>query len=283
MNNQPIVSIIIPCYNQGRYISETLDCLLKQSYENWEAIIVNDGSTDYSESIIEKWLKLDRRFKYINKDNEGVAIARNIGIKSAIGEFVLPLDADDLISQDYIEKCIQLFRSSPQIKLIYPIVELFGNSTGKWNLPEYSYKALLLDNMIVCSGMFKRSDFLKTNGYDPQFVHGLEDWEFWISFLSPDDIVYKIPETHFFYRIKEVSRNSSLKNEHIAEASRKIYSKHINKYNEILGSMYGNPLLILRDYINLRREYELTINCPSYRIGKTILSPFKLFKKLLSF
>jgi teichuronic acid biosynthesis glycosyltransferase TuaG len=98
-----LISVIIPCYNAEKFIGETINWVIKQSYANWELIIVNDGSTDNSETIISGFLN-DQRVRYYKKENKGVSHSRNYGLKYATGEFVLFLDADDLPEPEYFKK-----------------------------------------------------------------------------------------------------------------------------------------------------------------------------------
>ncbi len=108
ITSEPLVSVIIPCYNSEAFIAETIESALKQSYSNIEIICINDGSTDNSECIIKKIN--DKRLNYIFKKNTGVSDTRNQGLKNAKGEFVLFLDADDVLSEHYIEKSIQALK-----------------------------------------------------------------------------------------------------------------------------------------------------------------------------
>src|SRR5690554_3213021 len=103
MPNTPLISIIVTCYNQASYIDETLNSVLNQTYQNWECIIVNDGSTDTTEEVVSKWLKKDNRFQYIASTNKGVSNARNVGIEKAMGTYILPLDGDDVFGTHYVE------------------------------------------------------------------------------------------------------------------------------------------------------------------------------------
>ena len=125
--NNPIISIIVPCYNQAQFLSEALQSLLEQTYTNWECIIVNDGSPDHTEEVAQEWLKKDERFKYIKKENGGLSSARNAGIEIAKGDFILPLDADDKISQDYILLGLKEFEKDSHLKVVYCKAEKFGN------------------------------------------------------------------------------------------------------------------------------------------------------------
>jgi glycosyltransferase involved in cell wall biosynthesis len=89
-----LVSIIVPCFEQAQYLDEALLSVLDQTYTHWECIIVNDGSSDNTEEIAKRWVEKDGRFLLINKNNEGVCIARNTAIEKAKGVYILPLDAD---------------------------------------------------------------------------------------------------------------------------------------------------------------------------------------------
>jgi glycosyltransferase involved in cell wall biosynthesis len=101
------ITVIVPCYNQAAYLDEALQSVLNQTYLYWECIIVNDGSTDQSEVKAKEWTEKDHRFKYFYQKNSGLCSARNFGIKKAQGEFILPLDADDKLGENYLKlKCI---------------------------------------------------------------------------------------------------------------------------------------------------------------------------------
>ena len=94
----PLISVIVPCYNQAQYLDECLQSVLDQTYQNWECIIVNDGSPDHTEEVANKWLEKDPRFRYIDKENGGLSSARNAGLKEAKGEWIQFLDCDDKIN-----------------------------------------------------------------------------------------------------------------------------------------------------------------------------------------
>ena len=93
--NKPKISVIMPVYNVERYVSKSIESIINQSFNDFELIIVNDGSTDNSKEIIEKYAKLDSRITIINKENEGVASARNLGIDRSIGKYLFFCDSDD--------------------------------------------------------------------------------------------------------------------------------------------------------------------------------------------
>ena len=132
-------------------MSEALDSLLQQTYQNWEAIVVNDGSPDDTENVALGYVEKDKRIKYLCEENAGPSSARNMGIKYAKGEFILPLDADDLIKPEYIEIAIDTFDKNPSIKLVYCQGFFFGDTVGLWDLRYSGYKNLLLRNAIFSS------------------------------------------------------------------------------------------------------------------------------------
>ena len=200
--NNPLISIIVPCYNQAQYLSEALQSVLEQTYENWECIIVNDGSPDDTAEVADTWVEKDDRFIYLFKENGGLSIARNFGIEHAKGEFILPLDADDKISKAYVRDAITAFQSDASLKLVYCKAEKFGEVEGIWQLSPFSIYDLALNNMIFCSAVFKREDWELVGGYDVNMIYGLEDWEFWIAILKHGGNVKCLNEVGFYYRIR---------------------------------------------------------------------------------
>ena len=107
----PKVSIVIPCYNHGKFVDETVQSCLKQTYQDIEIIIVNDGSTDeYTNTLLKDYQR--PKTKVITIQNQGLPTARNTGIREAVGEYILPLDADDKIAPTYIEKAVNVIEKN---------------------------------------------------------------------------------------------------------------------------------------------------------------------------
>jgi glycosyltransferase involved in cell wall biosynthesis len=201
----PVISVIIPCYNQGEYLRDALKSVEHQYFSEWECIIVNDGSSDCTEKIAKEYVNKDRRFSYIYQENAGLSKARNIGIHKAIGEFILPLDADDCISPQYIKLAIKAFDKDPLIKVVYCKAEKFGVEQGLWELLPFSLSNLKLKNMIFCSAIFRKDDWKRVNGYDENLKQGWEDWEFWIAILKNGGKVKQLNSIGFYYRTKPKS------------------------------------------------------------------------------
>jgi glycosyltransferase involved in cell wall biosynthesis len=225
--NDPLVSVIVPCYNQAQYLAEALQSVLDQTYNNWECIIVNDGSPDNTVEVAQGWLVKDARFKYIYKENGGLSSARNAGITIAKGEFILPLDADDRISTNYVVLAIAEFKKDSCLKVVYCKAEKFGDETGEWLLPRFNLQRLCIQNLIFCSGIYRKSDWKIVGGYDTNMVYGLEDWEFWIAILKDGGNVFRLDSTCFFYRVKSESMIKNLNLNQLQISKEIIWYKHI--------------------------------------------------------
>ncbi|KAF2325942.1 MAG: glycosyltransferase family A protein [Flavobacterium nitrogenifigens] len=244
----PLISIIVPCYNQAQYLDECLESVLNQEYKSWECIIINDGSPDNCHEVADKWLQKDSRFKYIEKENGGVSQARNIGIDQATGEFILPLDADDRIGNTYTEKGIKAFLENTLLKVVYCNAEKFGEEIGTWNLSDFSLKKLSSDNIIFCSAIYRKSDWESIGGYDENMISGLEDWEFWIALLKNNGSALRINDTGFYYRIKSKSRQQDLK----TSDKKKLFEYLSIKHADFFVSQKGS-FMYLSDVINMNK------------------------------
>lgn len=234
----PLVSIIVPCYNQGEFLAEALDSVRNQTYPNWECVIADDGSTDNSKEVALSYCNEDKRFSYMWQLNQGPSIARNNAIKNSHGEYILPLDGDDKIHKDYVTHAVNILKENEAVKIVYCQAELFGNATGEWGMEVFSIDSFLVRNCIFCTAMYRREDYNQTKGYNPNMREGLEDWDFWLSLLETGGEVYKIPHIYFFYRIKESSRN--------------VNSWHKDIYDRLLNTIVSNhPALYRKQYYSL--------------------------------
>lgn len=210
IKNKPKVSIIIPCYNHELFIEATLESVFKQTYSNYECIIINDGSTDDCEDKILKKIRGQKKIKYYKINNQGLSKSRNLAIEIAQGEFILPLDSDDKISENYIELCIQKFKQKPNCVVAYGRTKLFGNTNIFLKQKPYVFNDLLFKNMIHCCGLFKKSDWQRVGGYDEKLINGFEDWEFWINMLKNGGEAICVDKAVFFYRKSGVSMISKI-------------------------------------------------------------------------
>lgn len=278
----PLVSVIVPCYNQAQYLEEALESVLAQTYKNWECIVVNDGSPDHTEDIAKEWCNKDSRFKYFLKKNGGVSSARNAGIENSTGEYILPLDADDLIHPQYLELAVNSFRNNERVSLVYCKAEKFGIDKGDWILDEYNYRKLLLNNHIFCSAIYRKECWIRACGYDERFKKGYEDWDFWIKILNEDSLVLQLQKKLFYYRTKESSRTKDMQlTDHETERWH-IYINNLKIYKE----RFISPISIINQNINLESQNILlqsqikkVTSSYSYKIGNLLLRPLSYFKR----
>ena len=260
-----MVSIIVPCYKQAEFLDECLESVLAQTYKNWECIVVDDGSPDNTEEIMSFWTKKDERFRYLKKQNGGLAAARNSGIMASNGTFILPLDADDKISENYIEYCVKVLESSESNKLAYGRSFKFGVVNEEWMLEKYSFEKLKHNNPIYCTALYRRSDWDKIGGYDEIGLCGWEDWDFWLSLLKHGGEVIYLHDIIFYYRIKEQSMITELvkkeavmleKRAYIFDKHRSIYTSLTN-YEMYLQTTYGYKNSQFENRLNQLKVKEL--------------------------
>ena len=240
-----MISVIIPVYNQVDFVDETLTSVNNQTFQDWECIIVNDGSTDLSEEKILKWVNKDVRFKYFKKENGGLASARNFGIEKANFNFVFPLDADDIITPNCIEQIVKVIEKKSETDVVYFDTEFFGNKTGINILPNYTYKTLLTQNCFVACTVFNKNIWQKCGGYDEQ-LKSFEDWDFWIRSLDEKSLVVKIPKVLFYYRKHE---KESLTNRFKTEPGYyySLYDYIYVKNKNIYDTHFGNPIIAFQE------------------------------------
>ena len=179
------VSIIIPCFNKGKYLEEALQSALNQTYENIELVCVDDCSDDNSREIFKQYVRKYKRIIYIENDiNKGVVYSRNMAIEAATGEYIFPLDADDIISNDCIECMVNVIEKNPDAGVVYCKMKTFGAKKEKVLCGEFTEEELLYDCVIPASSMFRKKDFVKIGGYKECMFHGCEDWELWLNFYE---------------------------------------------------------------------------------------------------
>ena len=274
-----LVSIIIPSYNCSIYLPETLDSVRNQVYTNWECIIVDDGSTDHTREVALNYCSGDVRFRYFFQENRGQAAARNFGISESNGYFILPLDADDKIESNYINEAVEILQNNPSVKIVYCEVQFFGARNDKWNLPVFNMREFLIDNIIFCTALFRKKDFLETKGYDSNIVKGFEDWDLWISMLEKGGEVYRIPGIRFYYRIRKNSTSYQWSREKLKQIRIQLMQKHAEIYSKYFDDNLIDVLFELKTQNNKIRDLE---NSYEYKIGKLLLTPLRRLKSFFS-
>lgn len=204
------ISVIIPCYNQAQYLDECLQSVYSQTYDNWECIIINDGSLDLTEETAVKWLEKDKRFKYFHKENGGLSSARNFGLNNALGDYIQFLDADDCLNSDKFTKSLQKIKDHSAQNIVVSHFKMFKDdvhddltSYGLLNQDVLTYNEILYGwdfkfNIPVHSGFFSSSLF---NDFRfPENLKAKEDWVMWLTFFQKNIAVFFIDEILAYYR-----------------------------------------------------------------------------------
>lgn len=205
----PKVSVIIPCHNYARYLPDSVGSALAQSHEDIEVIIVNDGSTDDTREVAGRLIREHpgRQVRLINQENQGVSAARNNGIRASTGEFFVPLDADDMLKPDYVERVLSVLESGQPVALAYSWIEHFGSDTARERCGEFTHKNVILRSGPPCTALIRKSAWERVNGYKDCMRAGGEDWEFSCSLYEAGFRAAVVQEHMFMYRKHGPSRS----------------------------------------------------------------------------
>ena len=265
----PLVSVIVTCYNQAKYINDTINSILIQSYSNYEIILVDDGSTDLATiNLLDNlpWGEV----KLFRIPNSGVSQARNHGIKNSSGKYIVILDGDDMLITDFLSKTIPVLENNDSVKIVRTNVKSFGTKSGFYRYPTYSLPRLLMQNLMVVTSVFRRVDFDKTNGFSNTMNEGLEDWNFWIDLLKDGGDVHNVDEVLFLYRQHKLSKNNSRNYHQEMVLYKQIYINHKDIYDKLL----TNSEWIL--------EYQQVINSKEYKLACLLMDFSKLIAMIKS-
>ena len=238
----PVISIIIPCYNSESTLEATLESVLNQDFQDWEAIIVNDGSKDLTDEIAQKWVKKDNRFQYYSKQNEGLGKTRNFGINKAKGTYILPLDSDNLVEKDFVKNALQVFNTNTNIGVVHGYAEYFGERKGLWKVEDFNLKEILVRNYIDACAIYKKELWEKVGGYDENMPHqGHEDWEFWIALSNQNVVFYNLHKISFKYFVSNTSMIRSFTNDMILANEDYVVKKYSKLYYHSYCQEFDHP------------------------------------------
>lgn len=263
-----MISVIIPTYNYGKYILQALQSLQKQTYSDWECIIIDDGSTDNTHQIILQAQKSDSRIIYFRQENAGPAIARNHGIEMAKGDFILFLDADDILEQDKLKSHIEVFEKYPDTDIAYGDVRYFMDgkpdtlfySLKPENAPwtaKYSGKGSGLVDLIIkqnimvtCSPLIKNEVLKKTGSFDPKLLK-LEDWELFQRWAINDYMFRYVDAPQSYVLIRAHSTSFSYNKRGMRDYFLPIFEKHVSASKLSLKNRLYVTVRILEEYTDL--------------------------------
>lgn len=249
----PDFSVVIPCYNHAHTVAETVASIIQQSHPNWELLIVNDGSTDGSETVAKELLQAypHLRLALLTQANSGhPALARNAGIAKTRADWLLCLDADDQISPNFLTCAQALITDKPWIGLAYPTVSSLNDPHFEPVQHPFEVKKMLEWVLIPTATMFHRKAWEAVGGYFPT---GYEDWDFWLGCLEEGFFPQPIPEAHFYYR----SSLTGVYGSHLSEDGR-FKAKIIERHPALFSSLqryWAQKVLAQPDALSLHNAF----------------------------
>ena len=271
-----LISIIIPCYNEALFVEKAVESALSQKYCNTEVIVVDDGSNTETKSILKK---LEPRItKLITQENQGPSAARNAGINSASGEFILVHDSDDYFESSFCEKAIKVLQNNENKKAVTCYARWFLNDR-KYRIFKPSggdIKDFLIQNATLSNSMFRKTDWEQAGGYDEKMINGFEDWEFFIRLHANGGETYVIPEVLFHYRMQKESVSKKA-NSRKYDLLKYIYQKHKSLYTQHYSLFVKHLLKRIEEeeFNKLKKEKAI-----EFKIGYLLLKPFRFLKRL---
>lgn len=223
----PRISVVIPCWNQAEYLTEAIESVLTQTYKPHEIIVVNDGSPDDTRYVAAQY-----PVKYIETTNRGLASARNTGIMNMTGEYFMPLDSDDMMTENCLQRIADTIMET-NADVVAPSFKCFGKSQDsvilmeKPEFKDFKPKDGFPMNRIGYFSAIKKEVLLEVGGYSPKMTWGWEDYHLWLNLTSRGKKIVTIPEVLILYRVKEHSMIHEA-NAHATELWTQIYKDFPN-------------------------------------------------------
>lgn len=223
------ISIVIAAYNQGEYLEDAIESAYNQTAPAHEILICNDGSTDDTKEIAERYMfkefpMIESPVRVINTNNRGLPSARNCGIMSATGTYILFLDSDDMLAENAIERLTKEIMET-NADIIAPSLQEFGKSEREVILGKFNIEDLKTANRLGYFSLIRRTALLECGGYNPKMKWGYEDWDLWFDLFKRGKSITVIPDMLVKYRVKEKSMLQEA-NAHADELYNQIMKNH---------------------------------------------------------
>ncbi|MFH6999067.1 glycosyltransferase [Flavobacterium sp. FlaQc-57] len=278
MENNTLISIIIPCFNDVKFIEQSVFSALNQTHFQVEVIVVDDGSNLETKKVLKS---LESKItKLITQENSGQSKARNIGIEVANGNYILVLDSDDYLESTFCEKAFAIFKNNLDLKLVSCYANLIfeNNKTILFKPVGGTIHDFLFSNAALGTSMFKKEDWDNCGGYDETMKKGFEDWEFFIRLLKTGGSAEIIQEPLYNYR-KRNDSTTTRANLNKYELLNYIYAKHKDLYIDNYGLFIDHLLT------QIQRQEQEKLKClkkNEYQIGYFLLRPLRFIKSFLN-
>ena len=256
------VTVVIPCYNTGKYIGETLASILAQDYREYEIIVVNDGSTD--SFTIDKLAIYAKhpRISILDQENQGLSAARNSGIAKAQSPYILIIDADDYIAPNFMSLSMEVLSNQSKVGVVTSYARQIHVLRPPILPSGKGFAHALLQNPSLSMSLFRKTCWEDTGRFDEKMTAGCEDWDFWIR-VCKNWQIHVIPQYLFYYRITAASMYQSLTAPHKLLILRYIYTKHREAYARYFPSLLWIMVRILckSPYLLPKLPYQFVLAC----------------------
>ena len=204
----PAVSVVVPCFNDGRFIDPLMASLAQQTFRDFEIIIVDDGSTD--DITARKLAELEGRTRVIRQANRGASAARNTGIRAARAEIVVMIDCDDTVESTFLAETVPALQGAPEdVGMVIAYLRLIGAESGV--VPRYfNGFDLLFTNTLSTGLVLRKASWLAAGGYDETMRDGYEDWDFSLRLMGAGFRGIEIPKPLYIYHVAKDNQSSSI-------------------------------------------------------------------------
>jgi glycosyltransferase involved in cell wall biosynthesis len=195
----PRISVLVPCFNHGQFIGDAIDSVFAQTLQDFEIVVVDDGSTDPQTRATLAGLPRER-IDVLTTENRGLPAARNHAAAHARGELFCALDADDKLAPEWFEKAVRMLDERRDVAFVSHWLETFGDERWTWKPERCDLPSLLARNAVNGAALVRRAAFEAVGGYDATMRQGCEDWDFWLRLVERGFSGAIIPEVLFYYR-----------------------------------------------------------------------------------
>lgn len=261
MKRDPLVSVIITCYNLGNFLPEAIDSIIKQTYKNIEILVIDDGSTDNTKEVSVGY----KSVRYYRQNNKGVCMARNKGLDLAKGEYIAFLDADDTFNKQYVELCLKKLlslKSVAKVGYVFTQVRHFGVENYTTNYPEYNIEILTKRGPYINVSALMQKELISSVRFNPKVSGGYEDWDFYLSLYEKGVEGRLLNQPLLNYR-RTGSKNS------ISSNTEGTYKLFITKRK------------IMKLHPKLFNKYDISKFYINYWLGVITIKAKKILKKVL--
>src|SRR3954465_6449590 len=265
----PRISVLMPCFNHGAFIGEAIESVLAQTLQDFEIVVVDDGSTDAVTAQTLSQLRTARTTVLTTK-NRGLPAARNHAARHASGEFFCALDADDKLVATWFEKAIGVFDERPEIAFVSHWLDTFGDEHWTWKPERCDLPSLLARNAVNGAALVRRNAFEAVGGYDEWGREGCEDWDFWLRLVERGFGGAIIPEVLFHYRRRADSMSREmLDQQRYRRPLETLIAKHEEAYRRhlpaILAAKEEEARHLVREIATVERDRVLSVEPALWR------------------